>query len=141
MEIARGLDKDYQFEGLAYRLLHKAGEEYLMRIYKDCALVASLQNRVTVDERDMLVVRHISGDYGKFNTWGTGYQQHVQEERMEPGGHQSFENRLQEPILPVEGGLGQRKEQSQTAQEQYQKEVKSVLLHEPLFVLIRLSFE
>ena len=73
LEIARGLDKDYQFEGLAYRLLHKAGEEYLMRIYKDCALVASLQNWVTVDERDMLVVRRISGDHGKFNTWGTGY--------------------------------------------------------------------
>ena len=84
LEIAREIDEDYQFEGLAYRLLHKAGEEYLMRIYKDCALVASLQNRVTVDERDMLVVRRISGDYGKFHTWGTGYQQYVQEERMDP---------------------------------------------------------
>ena len=84
LEIVRGIDKDYQFEGLAYRLLHKAGEEYLMRIYKDCALVASLNNRVTVDERDMLAVRCISGDYGKFNTWGTGYQQQVHEERMSP---------------------------------------------------------
>ena len=84
LEIARGIDKDNQFEGLAYPLLHKAGEEYLMRIYKDCALVASLNNRVTVDEKDMLVVRRISGDYGKFNTWGTGYQQQVREERMSP---------------------------------------------------------
>ena len=84
LEIARGINKNYQFEGLAYHLLHKAGEEYLMRIYKDCALVASLNNWVTVDERDMLVVRCISGDYGKFNTWGTGYQQQVREERMSP---------------------------------------------------------
>ena len=30
----------------------------------------------------MLVVRRISGDYGRFNTWGTGYQQRVQPERM-----------------------------------------------------------
>ena len=75
LEIARELNP-------AYRLLHKASEEYLMRIYRDCAMVASLNNKVTVDERDMLVVRRISGDYGRFNTWGTGYQQRVQPERM-----------------------------------------------------------
>ena len=82
LEIARELNPDFQFEGLAYRLLHKASEEYLMRIYRDCAMVASLHNKVTVDERDMLVVRRISGDYGKYDTWGTGYQHDIQPERM-----------------------------------------------------------
>ena len=82
LEIARGLNPNFQFEGLAYRLLHKASEEYLMRIYRDCAMVASLNNKVTVDERDMLVVRRISGDYGKYDTWGTGYQHNIQPERM-----------------------------------------------------------
>ena len=82
LEIARELNPNLQFEGLAYRLRHKASEEYLMRIYRDCAMVTSLNNKVTVDERDMLVVRRISGDYGRFNTWGTGYQQRVQPERM-----------------------------------------------------------
>ena len=81
LEIARELNPNFQFEGLAYRLLHKASEEYLMRIYRDCAMVASLNNKVTVDERDMLVVRRISGDYGKYDTWGTGYQHDIQPER------------------------------------------------------------
>ena len=82
LEIARELNPNFQFEGLAYRLLHKASEEYLMRIYRDCAMVASLNNKVTVDERDMLVVRRISGDYGKYDTWGTGYQHNIQPERV-----------------------------------------------------------
>ena len=82
LEIARELNPNFQFEGLTYRLLHKASEEYLMRIYRDCAMVASLNNKVTVDERDMLVVRRISGDYGKYDTWGTGYQHNIQPERM-----------------------------------------------------------
>ena len=45
-------------------------------------MVASLNNKVTVDERDMLVVRRISGDYGKYDTWGTGYQHNIQPERV-----------------------------------------------------------
>ena len=55
-----------------------------MRIFRDCSLVASLNNKTTIDERDVIVVRQILGDYSKHNTWGTGYQERIQETRMTP---------------------------------------------------------
>ena len=84
LEIARDINEDLQFDHFAYRLLHKASEEYLMRIFRDCSLIASLNNKTTIDERDVIVVRCISGDYGKHNTWGTGYQEQIKETRMTP---------------------------------------------------------
>ena len=84
LEIARDINEDLQFDHFAYRLLHKASEEYLMRIFRDCSLIASLNNKTTIDERDVIVVRRISGDYGKHNTWGTGYQEQIKETRMTP---------------------------------------------------------
>ena len=84
LEIARDINEDLQFDHFAYRLLHKASEEYLMRIFRDCKLIASLNNKTTIDERDVIVVRRISGDYGKHSTWGTGYQEQIKETRMTP---------------------------------------------------------
>ena len=84
LEIARDINEDLQFEHFAYRLLHKASEEYLMQIFRDCSLVASLSNKTTIDERDVIVVHCIAGDYGKHSTWGTGYQDLVKETRMTP---------------------------------------------------------
>ena len=84
LEIARDINEDLQFDHFAYRLLHKASEEYLMRIFRDCSLIASLNNKTTIDERDVIVVRRISGDYGKHSTWGTGYQEQIKETRMTP---------------------------------------------------------
>ena len=84
LEIAREINENYQFDHFAYRLLHKASEEYLMRIFRDCCLVECLNNRVTVDERDVIVVQRISGDYGKHSTWGMGYQELIQETHMTP---------------------------------------------------------
>ena len=61
---------------------------------------------VTVDERDVIVVRQILGDYGKHSIWGTGYKEMIQETCMTPDDtrrNSYLQRRLQETIPGLEG--------------------------------------
>ena len=53
----------------AYRLLQEAAEWYLVRVFKDTNLLAAHARRITINTRDMVLARKVSGDYGLYNTW------------------------------------------------------------------------
>ena len=53
----------------AYRLLQEAAEWYLVRVFKDTNLLAAHTWRITINTRDMVLARKVSGDYGQHNTW------------------------------------------------------------------------
>ena len=53
----------------AYRLLQKAAEWYLVRVFKDTNLLAAHAQRIMISTRDMVLARKVSGDYGQHSTW------------------------------------------------------------------------
>ena len=65
------------FEGLAYKILHYTGEDYLTKVYQDASMIATYARRTFVTDKDMLIARRMSGDYGTYDTWG--YQRHPQD--------------------------------------------------------------
>ena len=58
------------FEGLAYKILHYAGEHYLTKVYQDASMIATHARHTFVTDKDMLIARRMSGDYGTYDTWG-----------------------------------------------------------------------
>ena len=47
----------------------EAAEWYLVRVFKDTNLLAAHARRITINTRDMVLARKVSGDYGMHNTW------------------------------------------------------------------------
>ena len=70
LEIGSKRLQDCAFEGLAYKILHYAGEHYLTKVYQDASMIATHARRIFVTDKDMLIARRMSGDYETYNTWG-----------------------------------------------------------------------
>ena len=69
LEIGYEYKEGISFQLHAYRLLQEAAEWYLVRIFKDTNLLAAHARRITINTRDMVLARKVSGDYGLHNTW------------------------------------------------------------------------
>ena len=70
LEIGMERLEDCRFESLAYKILHFAGEHYLVRIYQDALMLATHMKRTVVSDREMLLARRMCGNYGTYNVWG-----------------------------------------------------------------------
>ena len=70
LEIGSERLHDCAFEGLAYKILHYSGEHYLTRVYQDASMIATHVQHSFVTDKDMLIARRMSGDYGTYDTWG-----------------------------------------------------------------------
>ena len=69
LDIGYDCKEKISFQLHAYRLLQEAAEWYLVRVFKDTNLLAAHDRRITINTRDMVLARKVSGDYGKHNTW------------------------------------------------------------------------
>ena len=69
LEIGYDCKENISFQLYAYRLLQEAAEWYLERVFKDTNLLAAHARRITINPRDMVLARKVSGDYGQHNTW------------------------------------------------------------------------
>ena len=69
LEIGYDCKEKISFQPHAYRLLQEAAEWYLVRVFKDRNLLAAHARRITINTRDMVIARKVSGDYGLHNTW------------------------------------------------------------------------
>ena len=69
LEIGNDFKEKITFQLHAYRLLQEAEEWYLVRVFKDTNLLAAHARRITINTRDMVLARKVSGDYGLYNTW------------------------------------------------------------------------
>ena len=69
LEIGYDFKEKITFQLHAYRLLQEAAEWYLVRVFKDTNLLAAHARRITINTRDMVLARKVSGDYGLYNTW------------------------------------------------------------------------
>ena len=47
----------------------EVAEWYLVRVFKDTNLLAAHARQITINTRDMVLARKMSGDYGHYNTW------------------------------------------------------------------------
>ena len=70
LEIGMERLEDCRFESLAYKILHFAGEHYLVRIYQDALMLVTHMKKTVVSDREMLLARRMCGDYGTYNLWG-----------------------------------------------------------------------
>ena len=52
-----------------YRLLQEPAEWYLVRVFKDTNLLAAHAKRITINPKDLVLARKVSGDYGQHSTW------------------------------------------------------------------------
>ena len=69
LEIGYDYKEKISFQLHAYRLLQEAAEWYLVRVFKDTNLLAAHARRITINTKDMVLTRKVSGDYGQHNTW------------------------------------------------------------------------
>ena len=69
MELGMKRKEDIHFESTAYHIIHYAAEHYLTRIYQDAVMLASHMKRCTVTDKDMLLVRRLTGDYKAHDIW------------------------------------------------------------------------
>ena len=69
LEIGYDCKENISFQLHAYRLLQEAAEWYFVRVFKDTNLLAAHTRRITINTRDMVLARKVSGDYGMHNTW------------------------------------------------------------------------
>ena len=69
LEIGYDYKEKINFQLHAYRLLQEAAEWYLVRVFKDTNFLAAHVKRITINTKDMVLERKVSGDYGLHNTW------------------------------------------------------------------------
>ena len=69
LEIGYNYKEGISFQLHGYRDLQEAVEWYLVRVFKNTNLLATHVKRITINTKDMVLARKLSGDYGQYNTW------------------------------------------------------------------------
>lgn len=52
---------DYRIQSTALQALQESTEYYLVQVFEDCLFCCIHRNRVTVNDKDIRLVRHIRG--------------------------------------------------------------------------------
>ena len=61
-EIAQKFKSDLRFQPLAIEAIHRASEEYLVKLFQDTNLLAIHAKRITIMLKDILLARRIRGE-------------------------------------------------------------------------------